>query len=164
MNCGTLTREARRASARSIPVAAVRCCLVATLVFRAFAAQAGESCPATENVVVGSVLASSGQPLRDARVYVLLDRVSEKQTMKQGIRARSTRTDDSGRFELPIVCGAPAGQPDPCASKPRHLTVIVGELGMAMTLRQYKLSTIEMQRVGELCLIQAPPLALSGRP
>jgi len=136
--------------------------LLLSLLPASIAGAGGNVCPATENVVVGSVIGPGGRPLADAKVYGLLDRVSEKQTMKQGIRARSTRTDASGRFELPIQCGEVSGQPNPCASNPKHLTLIVGDLGSRMTLRQFKLKSVGMQRVGEGCVIEAPLVKLSG--
>jgi len=40
--------------------------------------------------------------------------------------------------------------------------LIVGDLGSRMTLRQFKLKSLGMQRIGEGCVIEAPPVKLSG--
>ena len=54
--------------------------------------------------VHGLVTDAAGQPLPHARVYLLLDQVSEKKSVEQGFRAVPAQAGKDGRFHASIDC------------------------------------------------------------
>jgi hypothetical protein len=121
----------------------------------------GAACPSGEYEVFGVVYDDFGRPLPDAEVLVLLDRVSEKKTRKQGIRARSTRTDASGHYLRGITCG---GEPNPCASAPRYLSVGVATERHSLRVRVFRLKDLEIVEEDGRCQVEAPAIRLSAQP
>jgi protocatechuate 3,4-dioxygenase beta subunit len=113
-------------------------------------------------LVGGRVLDASGRPLADARVYVLLDRISEKKFGEQGLRAVRIRTDAAGRYTAHIECGA---RPNPCAASPKHVTVAVAGESFRMKLQVHKLKTLGVDKGADACRVVAPDLVApwSGR-
>ena len=109
--------------------------------------------------MAGVVEDANGIPLPGARVYVLLDRISEKEFRKQGLRARTITSDDSGRYSVILTC---EGKPNPCSGKrPRNLTVAAEKSGYATRLKVHKLADLDAVESPYGCTIQAPDLALS---
>jgi len=113
-----------------------------------------------EYQVRGVVRDGGGRPVSDARVWVLLDKISEKKTIAQGIRARQARTDRSGIFSAHVVCGGENGGSNPCAKKARHLTIAAGGDGYGLKLRAFKLKDLEVVERGGVCLVDVPPFSL----
>lgn len=109
--------------------------------------------------VYGSVTDRAGLPVPGARVYVLLDKVSQKEFARQGVRARSTAVNDDGRYHVGLTCGV---EPDPCAARPRHLTVIAEARGHASTLRGFALGDLQIVEQAGRCAVRAPTLQLRG--
>ena len=60
------------------------------------------SCKQMGFEVHGTVTDRSGQPIPGARVHVLLDKVSQKEFGKQGVRARSVTANDRGGYQIRI--------------------------------------------------------------
>ena len=131
--------------------------LICALMTAAVAPAWAETCRADRYEVVGSVVDPGDRPV-DATVYLLLDRASKKKSRAAGgIRARSTRTDRAGRFHRQIVCG---DAPDPCAAKPKHLTVGVDVSGR-MTWKVFELKNLETAETAEGCAVRVPEIRLS---
>jgi len=110
--------------------------------------------------VGGVVRDGGGRPISDAQVWVLLDKISEKKTIAQGIRARKTRTDRKGSFSARVVCGGENGGPNPCARKPKHLTIAAGGDGYGLKLRVFKLRDLDVVEQGGVCRVDVPPFSL----
>jgi hypothetical protein len=132
--------------------------VVSALVAVVAAAPADARCKHERYDVVGSVIDSAGRPVAGARVFVLLDKISEKKFNAQGMRARSTRTDKNGRFHSAVVCGT---QPDPCARKPKHVTIAAGQ-AMSLRLMVYKLATLGETETPTSCFVEVPALILNS--
>jgi len=107
--------------------------------------------------VYGGVTDRAGAPVPSVRAYVLLDKVSQKEFSKQGVRARSATVTDDGRYHVGLTCGS---SPDPCAAKLRHLTVIAEGRGYATTLRVFELADLEVVEDGDRCTARVPTLQL----
>jgi hypothetical protein len=119
----------------------------------------GAGCRGPEYRVAGVVVDANGIPLPGARVYVLLDKISEKEFRKQGLRARSVTSDDSGRYAVTLSCDE---KPSPCSGKkPHSLTIAAEKSGYATRLRVHRLSGLEAVESPYGCTIQAPDLSLS---
>jgi hypothetical protein len=119
----------------------------------------GAGCRGPEYHVAGVVEDAHGIPLPGARVYVLLDKISEKEFRKQGLRARSVTSDGSGRFSVTVTCG---GKPNPCSGKkPKNLTIAAEASGYATRLKVHKLASLDAVESPYGCTIQTPDLALS---
>lgn len=113
--------------------------------------------------VTGIVRDTTGRPLADARVFVLLDTISEKKFLEQGVRARSFRTDGAGRFTANIDCNARGGDArNPCAKRPRDVTVAAVTHGYRLRLKGFKLKNLELNERGGGCMVQIPELTLSA--
>jgi hypothetical protein len=116
-------------------------------------------CSGPEYRVAGIVEDANGIPLTGARVYVLLDKISEKEFRKQGMRARSVTSDDSGRYAALVICD---GKPNPCSGKrPKNLTIAAEASGYSTRLKVHKLGSLDVVENPFGCTIQAPDLALS---
>jgi protocatechuate 3,4-dioxygenase beta subunit len=133
--------------------ALIRTLTVALPLLALAAPDAAAGCRADTWEVSGVVLDASGHGLAGAAVHLLLDRVSHKKFAAEGVRAQRTRTDANGRFSRTIVCG---GSPNPCARRPKHLTMIV-DAGGRTTLRQFKLSELETEEGPSSCRLRVPP-------
>jgi protocatechuate 3,4-dioxygenase beta subunit len=117
-------------------------------------------CSGNRYLVKGAVRDRAGDPVPSAQVHVLLDKVSEKKFLKQGVRARSFRADDEGRYTATIVCGGEGGQPNPCAKNPKHLTVAAQGPDHGLKLVVFKLSDLPVTSLAGDCLIEAPGIVL----
>lgn len=115
------------------------------------------SCKQKDYEIHGTVTDRSGRPLGGARIHVLLDKVSQKEFGKQGVRARSVTANDRGGYQIGISCG---GEPNPCASKPKHLTVAASKHGYAMVLQTFSLKELEIVEQDGRCFVRAPSIKL----
>lgn len=115
------------------------------------------SCKQKDYEVHGTVTSRSGQPIPGARVHLLLDKVSKKEFGKHGVRVRSVTANDRGTYRARITCG---GEPNPCASKPKHLSLAASKHGYAMVLQVFPLKDLEMVEQDGRCFVRAPNLQL----
>jgi len=118
----------------------------------------GGGCSGTYHVS-GRVIDASERPVADARVYLLMDKVSEREFAKQGMRAVITRTDRSGWYSETIVCG---GTPDPCARKPAHFSVLAQTPGTSLRLRTFTLKSLNVVKRSDGCVLRAPDMRLTA--
>jgi hypothetical protein len=128
------------------------------------AANAG-SCDPPRYQIMGHVVDPSGRPLADATVRLLLDRISAGQFVKHGPRARLLRTNGSGTYVDLIDCGAArdlTDAPNPCADKPKHLTVSIEADGHRDKLVVFKLKELDVIKDAGGCLVQVPDIRLSA--
>lgn len=121
-------------------------------------------CRSDEIEVIGMVKDSSGVPMRDATVYVLLDQISQKKWAEQGLRARRFRTDFNGQFRAYIDCAEArsGGGPDPCAKKPKHVTVAADPPDHRLKLQVFKLKELEIHERGGVCYVRVPEIRVSA--
>jgi len=132
--------------------------LASTLVVLAMSTQLhGASCKQKEYEIRGTVTDRAGTPIRGARVHVLLDKISKKEFGKQGIRVRSVTANDRGGYQIRVTCGE---NPNPCASKPKHLSLAASKHGYAMVLQTVALKELEIAEQDGICFIRAPVLHL----
>jgi hypothetical protein len=127
-------------------------------------AEAGVCKPARYQIM-GKVFDAGGRPVADAAVRLLLDRVSAKKFRAEGPRASLVRTNASGTYLTLIDCERARGvtdAPDPCAGRPRHLTVSVEATGYRLKLVEFKLKELEIIKDAGGCLVQVPDLRLSN--
>jgi len=115
------------------------------------------SCKQKDYEVRGTVTDRSGQPIPGARVHVLLDKVSQKEFGKHGVRVRSVTATDRGVYQARVTCG---GEPNPCASKPKHLSLAASKHGYAMVLQVFPLKDLEIVEQDGRCFVRAPNLEL----
>jgi hypothetical protein len=115
------------------------------------------SCKQKDYEVRGTVTDRSGQAIPRARVHVLLDKVSQKEFGKHGVRVRSVTASDRGAYQVQITCG---GEPNPCASKPKHLSLAASKHGYAMVLQVFPLKELEIVEQDGRCFVRAPNLEL----
>jgi hypothetical protein len=108
--------------------------------------------------VAGVILDGGGRPVPGARVWVLMDKVTQDSGVTRGIRARSFSADAGGVYEAHIVCG---GSPNPCAKKPKHVTIAASGDGFGLRLVVHPLKNLPLIERGGACFIEAPPLTLS---
>ena len=137
-----------------------RCLLLPVLVLIALLLPArlpAASCKQKDYEVHGTVTDRSGQPIPGARVHLLLDKVSQKEFGKHGVRVRSVTANDRGAYQARITCGE---EPDPCAAKPKHLTLAASKHGYAMLLQVFPLKELEIVEQGGRCFVRAPSLQL----
>jgi hypothetical protein len=114
-------------------------------------------CKQKDFEVHGIVTDRGGQPIPRARVHVLLDKVSQKEFGKRGVRVRSVTADDRGTYQIQITCGE---EPDPCAAKPKHLSLAASKHGYAMLLQVFPLKELEILEEDGRCSVRAPTLQL----
>jgi len=121
-------------------------------------------CKPARYQVMGLVLDSAGRPLVDARVYLLLDEVSEQKTAEYGVRAVSTRTNPTGSYVQLIDCeelAKTSDRPNPCAKNPRHLTVSAGAPGYRTKVQVFKFKALEIRKDAGGCVMLVPDIKLS---
>ena len=143
--------------------------LRATLAFLALALITGPSvagpCSSGQFDIYGIVTDSAGQPVPQARVYLLLDQISEKKSVEQGFRAVPARAGNDGRFHASIDCaayhsGSKPGEPNPCAKKPKHVTLFVGQDGFSAKARVYRLKDLTVVEMQGRCSVALPEIRL----
>jgi len=140
--------------------------IVPALVLALSATVAGAGpCSSDRYTVQGIVTDPAGQPVPRARVYVLLDQVSEKKFLQQGFRATPFQADDSGQFIGTIDCasyrdGENRGQPNPCAKSPKHVTVVVGRDGFSLRAQIHRLKDLTVVETGGTCAVALPEIRL----
>jgi hypothetical protein len=115
--------------------------------------------------VHGIVTDPAGQPIPRARIYLLLDQISEKKSVEQGFRAVPVRAGQDGRFSAFVDCPAyrarrKTGEPNPCAPKPKHVTVFLGEEGFAVRARVFRLKELTTIVTRDRCSVALPELRL----
>jgi hypothetical protein len=115
------------------------------------------SCGQKDWEIQGVVTDRSGNPIPGARVHVLLDKVSQKEFGKHGVRVRSVTASARGAYAVPVTCG---GKADPCASKPKHLSLAASKHGYAMVLQVFPLKELEVAEQEGTCYVRAPTLQL----
>lgn len=123
------------------------------------------SCTSRNYVVHGIVTDEAGQPLAKARIYLLLDKVSEKKSVERGFRAVPVQAGEDGRFVAAIDCAAHdsargAERPDPCAKKPRHVTVFVGQEGFGAQARVFRMKDLVVVESNGRCTVGLPEIRL----
>jgi len=121
-------------------------------------------CKPARYQVMGLVLDSAGRPLVDARVYLLLDEVSEQKTSEYGVRAVPTRTNPTGSYVQLIDCeelAKTSDRPNPCAKNPRHLTVSAGAPGYRTKVQVFKFKALEIRKDAGGCVMLVPDIKLS---
>ena len=112
-----------------------------------------------EYYVTGAILDSTRRPVPNAEVWILLDKISEKKYRRQGIRARSFRTDGGGGFSAHVVCGNKNGA-NPCAKNPRYLTIAASGPGLGLRVKVFKLKDLKMFSDRGACFVEAPAFVL----
>ena len=124
-------------------------------------------CKPARYQVMGVVLDASGRPIVDARIYLLLDEVSEQKTSEYGVRAVPTRTNPTGSYVQLIDCeelAKTSDRPNPCAKNPRHLTVSAGAPGQRTKVQVFKFKSLEIRKDPGGCVILVPDIKLSPGP
>ncbi len=124
----------------------------------------GGGCDPARYQILGRILDGAGQPIPDARVRLLLDRVPAERFAQERARAQMTRTGASGAYLTLIDCERSAGlsdAPDPCAAKPRFLTVAAEAEGYRLKLTTFRLKDLEVIRDEGGCLVQVKDVRLS---
>jgi hypothetical protein len=124
-----------------------------------------DPCKPARYQIMGKVRDVNGRPVGDATVRLLLDRISAPKFSAEGPRARLTRTNDFGTYVALIDCDEARGTtdaPNPCADRPRHLTVGVEARGLRMKLMVFKLKELEVTRDAGGCLVEVPAIKLSS--
>jgi hypothetical protein len=122
------------------------------------------ACDPPRYQILGKVVDPGGRPLVDATVRLLLDRISAQEFASQGPRARLRRTNSSGTYLALIDCDEARGitdAPNPCAKKPKHLTVAVETEGYRTRLVVFKLRDLDVNKDAGGCLVQVPDIRLS---
>ena len=108
----------------------------------------------------GAVRNAGGQPIGDAEVFLLLDKVSEGDYLREGVRGRRFRTNEYGKYQAGLVCSDNRDAPNPCAKKPKHVTVAVSSPGHGMKLQVHKLKSLEIVMDDGVCFVQMPEIRL----
>ena len=126
---------------------------------------AAAPCSADRFDVHGIVTDGAGQPLPRARVYLLLDQVSEKKSVETGFRAVPAQAGKDGQFHASIDCaayrsGRRSGEPNPCAKKPKHVTVFVSQEGFIAQARVFRLRDLAVVELQESCSVALPEMRL----
>lgn len=108
----------------------------------------------------GAVRTTGGQPVGDAEVFLLLDKVNESVYAKEGVRGRRFRTNEFGKYQAGLVCSDTRDAPNPCGKKLRHLTVAVSSRDYSMKLQVFKLRDLEIVDEDGVCFIHMPEIQL----
>jgi hypothetical protein len=122
------------------------------------------ACKPARFQIMGNLVDRAERPVVDAIVRVLLDRVSEQEFAKQGPRARLVRTNNSGAYVVMIDCdeASKAGDaPNPCADKPKYVTLIVEAAGYRSKVVVHKIKDLELIKDPGGCLILVPDVRLA---
>lgn len=108
----------------------------------------------------GAVRDSAGQPIGDAQVFLLLDKVNQADYVREGVRGRRFRTNEFGKYQAGLICNDDSDAPNPCARKLKHLTVAVSSQGHAMKMQVFKLNDLEIVDNDGVCFVQMPEIRL----
>ena len=109
----------------------------------------------------GAVHDPGGQPVDDAQVFLLLDKMDQTDYVKEGVRGRRFRTNEYGKYQAGLVCGDDRDAPNPCAKKLKHLTVVVSSWDHALKMRVFKLNDLEIVADDGVCFVHVPEIRLS---
>ena len=108
----------------------------------------------------GAVREAGGQPINDAEVFLLLDKVSRADYLEDGVRGRRFRTNEYGKYQAGLVCSDNRDAPNPCARKPKHLTVVVSSRKHTLKMQVFKLNDLEIITEEGVCFVQMPEIRL----
>ena len=108
----------------------------------------------------GAVRDASGNPIGDAEVFLLLDKIDQSEYLKEGVRGRRFRSNEYGKYQAGLICDDNSDNPNPCARKLKHLTVVVSARDYAMKLRVFKLNDLSVMTEDGVCLVHVPELRL----
>ena len=126
----------------------------------AFPSSAATHCDSEAWAFYGAVRDTSGRPVAEARVYLLLDKINEAAYAREGMRARRFWTNEYGKYQAGLICGDNSDSPNPCARKLKHLTVMVDSGDHAMTLKVFKLRDLEIVPEDGACFVRVPEIRL----
>lgn len=121
----------------------------------------GATCDLDAWAFYGAVRTSGGQPIGDAEVFLLLDKISQSAYAREGVRGRRFRTNEYGKYQAGLVCSDSRDAPNPCGKKLRHLTVAVSSRDHSMKLQVFKLRDLNVAEVDGVCFVQMPEIKLS---
>lgn len=121
---------------------------------------AAERCDSDVWAFFGAVRDSAGQPIGDAEVFLLLDKINHADYLKEGVRGRRFHTNEYGKFQAGLICSDSSDRPNPCSRKLRHLTVAASSRGHMMKLQVFKLATLEVVDEDGVCFIHLPEIRL----
>lgn len=108
----------------------------------------------------GAVRDRGGQPIGDAEVFLLLDKVSQSDYIKVGVRGRRFRTNEYGKYQAGLICSDNRDAPNPCARRLKHLTIAVSSQGYAMKMQVFKLKSLEILAEDGVCFVRMPEIRL----
>ncbi len=108
----------------------------------------------------GSVRDAGGRPIDDAVVFLLLDKLRPVKDSPTGTRGRSFRTNKYGKYQAGLFCTDDSDSPNPCAKKPKQLTVSVSSQGYAMRMQVLKLNRLDIVENDGVCFVHMPEIRL----
>ncbi len=108
----------------------------------------------------GTVRDAGGRPVGDAEVFLLLDKISEAEYLREGVRGRRFRTNEFGKYQAGLVCSDTRDAPNPCAKRLKYLTVVVSSRDHAMKMHVYRLNDLEIVGDEGACFVQVPEIRL----
>jgi len=108
----------------------------------------------------GAVRDAGGQPIGDAEVFLLLDKVNQTDYLKVGVRGRRFRTNEYGKYQAGLICSDSRDAPNPCARRLKHLTIAVSSQGYAMKMQVFKLKSLEILAEDGVCFVRMPEIRL----
>ena len=118
------------------------------------------SCDSDAWAFYGAVRDASGNPIGDAEVFLLLDKIDQSEYLEEGVRGRRFRSNDYGKYQAGLICDDNSDNPNPCARKLKHLTVVVSSPDYAMKMRVFKLRDLDILREDGVCLVRVPEMQL----
>ena len=108
----------------------------------------------------GSVRDAGGRPIGDAVVFLLLDKLRPVEGSPTGTRGHSFRTNEYGKYQAGLFCTDDSDSPNPCAKKPKQLTVTVSSQGYAMKMKVLKLNDLDIVKDEDVCFVHMPEIRL----
>ncbi len=108
----------------------------------------------------GAVRDAGGRPISDAVVFLLLDKLKPVEDSPTGTRGRSFRTNEYGKYQAGLFCTDDLDSPNPCAKKPKRLTVTVSSQGYAMKMQVLKLNNLDIIEDDGVCFVHMPEIRL----
>ena len=117
-------------------------------------------CESDAWVFYGSVRDAGGRPIGDAVVFLLLDKLKPVEDSPTGTRGRSFRTNEYGKYQAGLFCTDDSDSPNPCAKKPKQLTVTVSSQGYAMKMKVLKLNDLDIVKNEDVCFVLMPEIRL----
>ena len=111
----------------------------------------------------GAVRDAGGRPISDAVVFLLLDKLRPVEDSPTGRRGRSFRTNEYGKYQAGVFCTDDSDSPNPCAKKPKLLTVSVSSQGYGMKMRVFKLNDLDIVEDDGVCFVHMPEIRLEKR-